>query len=789
MLKNYLKVAWRNIINNKALSFLNIMGLATGMAFALLIGIWIRYEISFDQFHANGKRISLIMKHTLYNDQKNTQESTPLPLYYELKDNYPEVKRLTRMNWGDMHSIVYGENKFNKNGRYVDPDFLEIFSFRMLKGNSASALNDPNSIILSESFARLLFKEEDPLGKFVKLDNQFDLQVTGVVEDAPGNSTIKFDYLAPYEFGVGISEFVRNSKTNWGNNFLMNVVELKEGVSTETFSKKIAALNTQKDSRIRNQTLFLHPLNKWHLQNDYKNWVNTGGRIQYVSLFGMIGVFILLIACINFMNLSTARSEKRAREVGIRKAVGSKRSQLILQFMSESMLVTLLSFVVSVILIVLMLPFLKNFGFENVRFTLDNLDVFGAALLICLFTGLLAGSYPALYLSALRPIKVLKGLFRQGFSAVVFRRALVISQFGISIGLIICTVIVFQQIRYAKERSLGYDPNNMISVGMTEDLAKNYQALKQEILSTGYFEVVAKASQPMTRIYNRWSDFSWDGKDPDADIAFDAIMTEWDLEKAAGLKFKLGRPFSVKYKTDSNAVILNEEAVKIMGYTNPIGRKMKTGDREITIVGVVENLVIDNPFKSSYPLAILFNANGANNIFVRVKDGKDLEGALAVARPVFEKFNPSYPFEYSFVDDEFNSKFSLETQVGKIAGVFAGLAVFISCLGLFGLSTFMAERRIKEIGIRKVLGASVANLWAILSKEFVFLVLAGCLIASPIAFWLMKDWLQKYDYRIEISFWVFIMAGILTIIITLITVSSHAIKTALSNPVKSLRTE
>jgi len=789
MIRNYFKIAWRHLLRNKGLSFINISGLAIGMAFATLIGLWIQYETSFDSFHKNKDRIALVEKHTLYNNNRNTQEATPLPLHDELKSSYPEVKRATRMDFGDQHSLVVGNNKFKKLGRYVDPDFLEMFSFQLMKGNGKTALNDPNSIILTESLATALFGKAEPIGKTIKLDNQFDVQVTAVAKDVPANSTIQFDYLAPYEFGVQVSEFVRNNKTDWGNNFLMNVVELKEGASMEAFSKKIGPLNVQKDDRVKNQTLFLHPLGKWHLYNAYKNWVNVGGKIEYVRLFGIIGIFVLLIACINFMNLSTARSEKRSKEVGIRKAVGSQRLQLIIQFLSESVFTSFLAFLLSLGLIQVVLPYLKDLGFENIRFDFNNVFLLISAFLVCIITGLIAGSYPAFYLSSFLPVRVLKGMLKQGRGPVAFRKVLVVSQFAISIGLIVSTAIVFQQIHHAKNRSLGYNPDNLISVDATDELAKNYAVLKQDILNTGYFESVSKASQPMTRVYNRWSDFSWEGKDPHADIALDAIMTEWDFEKTSGLKFKEGRPFSIEHKTDSNAVILNEEALKVIGYKEPIGKTMTSGGRVLTIVGIVENVLIDDPFKPVYPLAILFNANAANSIFLRLKPTADLKKALTAVQPVFTKYNASLPFEYSFVDEEFGKKFTTENQVGKLAGIFAGLAIFISCLGLFGLAVYMAESRVKEIGIRKVLGASVTNIWILLSKEFVLLVLIACLIASPLSFWLMQDWLQKYDYRISISWWVFAVAGLLAVVIALLTVSTQAIKAAMANPVKSLRTE
>jgi ABC-type antimicrobial peptide transport system permease subunit len=791
MFKSYFKTGWRSLLKNKGYSFINIGGLAMGMAFAMVIGLWIQHELSFDSFHVNADRIALVQKNTFFNNERNTQEATPYPLCDELKNNYPEVKRAARISYQIERGLMVGDNTVNKTGRYVDADFLEMFSFPLIKGDIRTALQDPNSIILTESLSLALFGANDPIGKTVRVNNQFDVQVTAIVKDIPVNSTLQFGFLAPYEFEAKNTPFIDNNRTSWGNNFLMNMVELKEGVSMEKFSEKISTLNMEMDKTIKDQTLFLHPLKKWHLYNDYENWVNVGGRIEYVRLFGIIGIFVLLIACINFMNLSTARSQKRAREVGIRKTMGSQRGQLIVQFFSESMLTAFLAFLLSVCLMTLVLPYLKDLdlGFENIRLSLDNGFLLISGFAICAVTGLIAGSYPAFYLSSFLPVKVLKGVFRQGKNPITFRRVLVVSQFTISIGLIVSTIVVFQQVDHAKSRPIGYDPDNLISIRASRDLYLNFAPLKEELLNSGYIEAVATASSPMTAVYNIWSDFSWEGKDPDSQIALEALMTEWDFEKVADLKFKLGRPFSMKYASDSNAVILNESALEIIGYQDPIGKTMKSGDREITIVGVVEDVLMRDPFKPVSPGVILFNASVVNSILVRIKQDADLKKALSVMQPIFERHNPAQPFEYSFVDDDFNNKFVLENQVGKLAGIFAILAIFISCLGLFGLASFIAEQRVKEIGIRKVLGASIVNLWRMLSKDFAVLVLISCFIASPVAYYVMHNWLLKYEYRTEISWWIFAVTSMAALVIALLTVSYQALKAALMNPVNSLRSE
>jgi putative ABC transport system permease protein len=788
MLKNYFKIAWRSLLRNKGLAFINIFGLAIGIAFALLIGLWIQYETSFDKFHVNKDRIAMVRKHSLFNNQKSTARNQPLPLYDELKANYPEIKRLSRIIDGQ-HSLMTGENKFNKSGLYVDPDFLQMLSFPLVKGNAASALNDPNAIVLTESLAIAMFGKEDPIGKIIKLDNQYPVMVSAVARDVPDNSTIKFDFLAPFGFKLQYSENIKEAQTQWGNNFLAYILETKEGNSMAGLSKKIEPLVMQKRQDGITQLLFLQPMQQWHLYNEFKEWKNAGGRIDYVRLFAIIGIFVLLIACINFMNLSTARSEKRAKEVGIRKAVGSHRVQLIAQFLSESLLTTFLSLLLSILLIQLLLPLLKDIGFENIRFRFGNVSLWGSALGVCIITGLIAGSYPALYLSSFIPVKVLKGTLKQGIAAVSLRKGLVIFQFTISIALIISTVIVFQQINHARDRHLGYNPDNLITIAGSNDLNKNYEVWKQDLLNTGYVESIARASSPMTEINNSWSDFSWQGKAPNAITSFDAVSTDWDYDKTAGLKILKGRGFSRAYKTDSNAIIINEAAADLIGYKDPLGKTINRGDYPLTIIGVVQNVVMRNPFKPVSPTIILFNANNASNMLLRLAPSTDIAKALAAIRPITEKYNPSLPFEYKFVDEEFATKFRTENQVGKLAGILAALAIFISCLGLFGLAAFMAERRTREIGIRKVLGASVVNLWMLQSKEFVLLVMLAGVIASPLAFWLMHDWLQKYDYRITIEGWVFALAGLLAVMIALFTVSTQAVKAALENPVKGLRNE
>jgi putative ABC transport system permease protein len=788
MIANYLKLAWRNLARHKTLSFINIFGLALGMTFAILIGMWIWFQFSFDSFNKNQDHIAMALRNIELNGQKSTQLSMMLPLYDELKTNYPDIKRITRIDWGNYHSLRAGNNNFNKVGLYVDPDFLKMFTFPVVKGDAITPLEDPKSVVLTESQAAALFGTQDPIGQFVRLDGQYNMRITAVIKDIPKNSSISFDFLTPWAFRTLHDEQVRNSQTRWNDNFLRIAIEKKEGISWEDLNKQVKPLLHSKNTGLKVATLFFYPMSKWNLYGDFKDWIETPTQLNYIRMFGLIGLFILLIAAINFMNLSTARSERRALEVGIRKTVGSGRRRLIAQFLTESVFTAILAFALSLGIIELLLPFLKDLGFDDIHFDMHNLPLMASALGICLFTGLLAGSYPAFYLSSFRPVKVLKGAFRQGWQAVNLRKGLVVTQFVASIALVICTVIVMQQIQHARNRPIGYDPNNLVAFSGSADLTKNYDAFKQDLLNTGRIAAVTRSSSEMTWINNDLGNYNWTGKDPNADIFLKTVMADFDYEKTAGLQFVAGRPFSQQMKTDSNAIILNEAAVKLIGYKDPIGKTMDL-DKKLTIIGVIKDVVMEDPYKPVAPCTILLRPASTSTILVRLKQNTDLRGTLDAMQPIFEKYNPAAAFEYRFADEQFGGKFATEKQVAKLAGIFAALAIIISCLGLFGLAMFMAQRRSKEVSIRKVLGASVTSLWLLLSREFVWLVLIAGVIATPIATWFMSDWLKNYDYRIGIQWWVPAGTALLAILIALVTVSTQAIRAAFDNPAKHLKQE
>jgi putative ABC transport system permease protein len=789
MLKNYFTTAIRHLLKNRGYSFINIFGLAVGMAVALLIGLLVQHEVSYDGFNVHKAQIGKVKKMSVFNNEKKVQNGVMLPLYDELRTNYPEVKYITRLDWGDDHSLVAGDKKISKRGHFADPDMLRMFTFPLVKGNVNNVLRETYSIVVTESLARALFGAADPMGRMVRMDNQSNLVVTGVLRDIPDNSTISFDFLVPYELNIAMNDFVKGAKGQWQNNFLQNYVQLREDASMEAFSNRIADIVRKKTKQQKEGLLFLHPMEKWHLYNHFEEWKNTGGAIEYVRMFSIIGVLVLIIACINFMNLSTARSEKRAREVGIRKAIGSQRGQLIAQFLGEAIITSFIAFLLSLLIVKTSLPLLKSAGFEHVVLNLANLPLLGITLAGSIFTGLLAGSYPALYLSGFRPVVVLKGVFMPGKGASLPRKILVVAQFTCSIALIIGVVIIFRQVQYARSRPLGYEPNNLISLNLSSDLQKNFLTMKRELLAKEEIAAVSRSSSPMTGIYNSWGDFSWAGKDPNSNPVFSAIMVDYDYDKASGIKLRGGRFFSQQFATDSNAVVLNEAAVRLIGFKQPLGSNIQFGKDNMTVIGVTENVMMENPFEPVAPAIMLLRPYFVSQGFIRLKDGADVRKALAAIQPIVERYNPAYPFDYRFTDEEFSKKFSAEKQVGQLSGIFAVLAIFISCLGLFGLASFMAERRTREIGVRKVLGASIPQLWLLLSKDFVLLVVLSCLIASPLAWYFMHGWLAKYNYRITISPFIFIGASVLAICITLITVSFQAIKAAVANPVKSLRSQ
>jgi ABC-type antimicrobial peptide transport system permease subunit len=794
MIKNYFKIAWRNIIKSKGYSAINIGGLAVGMAVATLIGLWVYDEFSYDKYHKNIDRIAQVMGHVNFNGKWETGVANPALMGPEIRAKHgSDFKYVVQASWAGGHLLSIGDKHISKVGIFFEPDAPEMLTLKMLKGTRAG-LKDPYSIMLSASSAEAVFGKEDPINKTLKLDRQFDVKVTGVYEDLPDNTSFRdIKIMMPWKLWLIQNPWVDKMNEPWGSNFSQTFVQIADNVEMEKASAKIKNIkldNVSDEEKKYQWTIFLQPMSKWNLYNEFKNGKNTGGNIRYVRIFGVIGVFVLILACINFMNLSTARSEKRAKEVGIRKTVGSLRWQLIKQFFAESYLVVLLAFALSLILVKLLLPLFNDVAGKKIEIGWTNPLFWTFSLVFIIITGLLAGSYPALFLSSFQPLKVLKGTFRVGKLASVPRKVLVVIQFTVSVALIIGTIIIYQQINHAKNRPIGYIRNGLINLGMEKEIKDHYETVRNELKSSGGIEEMAASNSPMTQVWNTNGGFDWEGKDPNLAVDFPNSRVSYEFGKTVNWKIREGRDFSRDYATDSLAFIINESAASFLGFKESVGKILKWEGKPFTIIGVVNDIMQESPFYPVRPsLYHIDKYENMYNLILRLNPKQSTSQSLATIEKFWKKYVPAVPFDYKFIDEEFGNKFRAEERVGKLASYFAVLAIFISCLGLFGMASFVAEQRTKEIGIRKVLGASVVNLWRLLSKEFVLLVILSCVFAAPLAYYFSSSWLENYDYRITIGWQVFVWAAASALLITLITVSFQAIKAAIANPIKSLRTE
>lgn len=787
MIKNYFKIAWRNLLKNKGYSFVNIGGLAVGIAVAILIGLWIYDELSVGTDTKNYDRIALVMQNQTINGEIQTNQSQSFQLGSELRNNYgSNFKYVVMSTFAQSPLLSFKEKVFSKTGYYMEAAAPQLLSLAMLQG-SRQGLKNINSILLSASVAKAFFGNINAIGKVININNNSPVKVTGVYQDFSAKSAFNgLDFIAPLDLYIKTPNF----SLGWYNNWLQVFVQVADHVDMQ---KASAGIQKAKLKNIKqfNALLFLHPMAKWYLHSDFKSGVDAGGSVKFIWLFGVIAFFVLLLACINFMNLSTARSEKRAKEVGVRKAIGSARQQLIVQFFSESLLVVFLSFLIAMLLVQLFLPWFNDIAGKKIIIPWANPLFWLITVGFIFFTTLISGSYPALYLSSFKPVKVLKGTFKAGRFAAVPRKILVIVQFTVSITLIIATIVVYKQILFAKDRPVGYNLNGLITIPVqTPEVKNNYDAFRNQLLSTSAAADVSMSECSVTNMWYSDPGMEWRGKDPDFQDNIYRGGIDQEFGKTVGWKIKEGRDFSRRSPSDATAMILNEAAVKYMGFKNPIGERVKAYRKVYTVIGVVKNMISQSLYEPAKPTIFAINPyKEFHFIHVRVNPHISISKALKEIESVFRKYNSATPFEYNFTDDEFAEKYKYEERIGNLAGIFAALAVFISCLGLFGLASFVAEQRAKEIGIRKVLGASVSRLWQMLSGDFVVLVLASCFLAVPLAYFYLKHWLLAYAYHTEISWWIFAAAGAGALMITLLTVSFQAIKAALANPVKSLRTE
>ena len=799
MIKNYFKIAWRNLSRNKSHSAINVGGLTLGIAVIIIIGLWVLDEFTFDRYHKNYDRVAQIYERAENQDTGEIEVSNAM-MYVTgtvLKENYADqFKHILRAFWVLDYTLDSGNGVYTQTGEFIESGALELFSLEMTRG-TYSSLEPLNAIVISESAALSIFGKEDPIGKLLKINNKMEAVVTGVFKDLPKNTSFgNVKFFANWNLFETTDQGLTGLKNTWDNYSYNLYVELKPKSNFESVD---TALNSffvdyapKEFARLEkyHPKLFMHPMNKWHLYGDFEQGFATGGRITFVWLFIGIGIFVLFLACINFMNLSTARSEKRAKEIGIRKAVGSGRRQLINQFLSESLLVSLTALLFSLVLVILFLPWFNELAGKSMGIPWSNLWFWIAILSCALITGLLAGSYPALFLSSFSPIKALKGTFKAGPYAIVPRKILVVFQFVVSIMLTIGTVIVFGQIQYTQDRPIGYNSNNLVMVDMNNpDYNGKYNLLRSELKNTGAVEEMAQCSSPLTAAYSSWGGFDWLGKDPEKDTSFNVFQVTHDYGKAVGWKFVGGRDFSRELASDSTAIVINESAVKYMGLENPVGTYISRQGDPLKIIGVTKDMVMDSPYNPVKQAVFFLDYASTNFIHIKLKPDISARVAISKIEAVFANVVPSANFDYRFADQEYGRKFESEQRLGNLAGVFTLLAILISCLGLFGLASFVAEQRTKEIGVRKVLGATVLNIWKMLSRDFVILVSISGLIAVPIADYFMSRWLQNYEYHMEVSWVIFGLAITGALLITLFTVSFQAIRVASVNPVKSLRTE
>lgn len=790
MLRNYFRLVWRSMGRNKIFSFINILGLSISLAGAFLIFIWIFHEVSFDRFHKEAGRLYEVYRHTDFNGDIRTLDMSPEPLGPDLKSEFPEVEKCSR--YAALHMVFqHGQSPVEEFVAFVDPDFLSMFSFPLVKGDKDEVFKTPNSIVLTESAAVRLFGSlYDAMGKSVEIDHTQKIfaTVTGIIHDFPSNTKFQADALLDWKMH-GMLGYKDLSPHAWTNGMVNTYVLLKPGADLKAFNGKIVHLAHRKDPMTEAE-LFLYPSSQWHLYNKFEDGKVSGGRIDRVYMFGAIAVLILLIACINFMNLSTARCEKRVREVGIRKTAGASKGMLVAQFIFESLVFVLLSAFISLLLVCLTLKPFEQLLSETFVIPLASPWLWCCLAGFILATGLLAGSYPGFYLASFRPVKVLKGAFFHASGGFNPRKILVVLQFTAAMVLIAATFIIRQQIHFSRDRDIGYDNDRLISVSLHDMPATKAEYIRQEILAKGIATSVTKTKFPMTYSYNTSTGIEWEGKDPNLKVVFHRYSVDAHWVRTTGVKLIAGRDIDVtKFPSDSSAIMLNEAAVKAMGFSRPIGERVFDNDIWWTVVGVVQDFVINSPYDKVAPMLIEGPKSYLSMMTMRLNGRREVGASLALLRSIFHAEDPEDVFDYQFADEDYAAKFKEENQVAVLTAIFSTMAIIISCLGLFALASFMAERRRKEIGIRKVLGASAGKIYLLISSEFLKLVAVSFVIAIPLCFYIMQRWLSNFSYRTSISADVFVFTGLLAFLIAVFTVSYHVFKAATANPVKSLRLE
>jgi putative ABC transport system permease protein len=783
MFSNFFKTTIRSIWKNKGYNFLNIFGLAIGVACASLIFLWIEDEMNYDNVYAKKDRLYRVLENQTYEGKTRMFQSTPGPLAAAIKQEIPGIVNSARISNKDI-LLSYGDKAVYEKGCYADTSLFSMLQLPFEQGDPSTALNELHSLVITKSTANKFFdKNENVIGRKLKVNAGEEYVIGGVMKDLPENSTLKFAWIAPMEVFASQSPWI----TRWGANGLNTYVELSPGADVVAINKQLFDFIEKKQTGATARA-FLFAMNDWHLRDKFEDGKQVGGTIKYVNMFGTIAWIILLIACINFMNLATARSEKRAKEVGVRKVLGAGKKALLFRFIAETVYMSFIAVLLGVLIVLLVLPAFNTLVQKQLSPGLTDPSHLLALTGIALLCGVAAGSYPALYLSSFNPVTVFKKIRLKSGGAVFIRKGLVIVQFTISIVLIISTIIIYRQIQHAKNRDIGYEKDKLLQMKMQGDMLKNFTAIRHDLLNTGLITGVGMSDEIMYT-GNNSSNYNWQGKDPGRDILISHRMISPEFTSTLGLSLTEGRQFVSE--ADSSNVIITESLAALMGKGSALGKVIESGggDYKHTVVGVVKDFVYGDIYTKGEPVMFFCLPQQADKMYVRAATHARVDDLLAKMEPIMRRHNPSYPFTYKFVDEQVNEFFKREMLVGKLSRVFSALAIIISCLGLFGLAAYTAERRVKEIGIRKVLGASVKNVTNLLSKDFMLLVLISAFIAFPLAWWAMHSWLQGYAYRVQIEWWVFLIAAAAAILIALFTVSFQAIKAALANPVKSLRTE
>lgn len=790
MIKNYFKIAWRNLLHNKTFSLINIFGLALGMTCSLIIMLWLKDELKRDKFHANDKRLFRVMENQFYSGDISTFPSTPGILAENIVKDIPEIEMASQMLWEEQPLFTVGDKFDKEKGRYVQKDFLRMFSFKLAKGDAATALARPDAVVISKSLADKYFKGEEPIGKMIKIDNKDNVVVTGVLDEIPELSSLKFDFLLSYDLWFKRNDWAKE----WDNNGPRCYVMLAANTSVDKVNAKIKGYikTKKKDSNV---DMFLQNYGESYLYSNWDNGKQAGGRIEYIRIFSVVAIIILLIACINFMNLATARSLRRAREIGVRKVVGAGKRQLVAQFIGESMFVSFIAILLSLLIVALIIPSFNELTDKHLAIDLTDPSFLLIILGLTVVTGVISGSYPALFMSTLKPIVVLKGILKFKAGATYFRKGLVVFQFALSIILILGMIVIYRQISFIHNKNLGFAKEDLLYLPLEGPMAKNFMAFKEELLKQPGIKNISSAQSSPLEVGSSTQGVRWPGKDTTKLILFSNNPITYDYIKTMGIQLIGGRDFDPSFSLDTMNYLVNEAAARKIGYKDPVGKELTMWGDKGTIIGVMKDFHHNSLHVPIEPLILrLFKGSWVKdggywgNVIVRTEQGKSKQ-AIASMEKVFKQFNPGFPFKYYFTDEEIAKNYKSEHTVNKLSRYFAFLAIFISCLGLFGLVTFTAEQKTKEIGIRKVLGASVTGIVRMLSKDFLKLVLIATVIAFPVAWWMMHKWLMDFEYRVNIGWWIFVVAGIAALLIALLTISFQSIKAALANPVKSLRTE